>query len=175
MPELIFICAILLAILIIESIKMKKLNNPEPTETQELKEYPYKRKYLLTKNEYAFYKHLKTKCDQNNILICPKVRLEDIVEVTTTENKSKYRGYIRSRHLDFILCDNNLNVLCAIELDDNSHNTTKAQKIDTMKDNICKASNLPLYRIKNIYGKYDTEIDNIINSIMNPNKNSHNS
>ena len=169
--ELIIICIILVAILIaVEYMKMKKMpgQNSEPSEASELKEYPYKRKYLLTKNEYAFYKILKNKCDQNNILICPKVRLEDIVEVTTKENIIKYRGYIRSRHIDFLLCDEKLNVLCAVELDDNSHNTTKAKKTDTMKDNICKAAKLPLYRIKNIYGTYDAEIDKLIEAIKTP-------
>ena len=67
--------------------------------------YPYEKKLLLTKTEYAFYKILKEKCDSRNLLICPKVRMEDFVKVTDKKNVLKYRGYIRSRHIDFLICN----------------------------------------------------------------------
>lgn len=63
--------------------------------------YPYKKKMLLTKTEYAFYNILKIKCDKNNVLICPKIRMEDFLEVTDKQNKLKYRGYIKSRHIHY--------------------------------------------------------------------------
>ncbi|MDE7211838.1 MAG: DUF2726 domain-containing protein, partial [Lachnospiraceae bacterium] len=33
----------------------------------------------------------------------------------------KYRGYIKSRHVDFLICDSALHILAALELNDPSH------------------------------------------------------
>lgn len=157
------------ALLIKDSLKSKSNNTDNiPKKSPEAMIFPYRKKYLLSKNEYAFYKILKSKCDENNLLICPKVRLEDIIEVNTKQNINKYRGYIRSRHVDFILCDNKLNVLCAIELDDNSHNTSKAKKIDDFKNKLFESVNLPLHRIKNYY---ENNIDKIIAELKKDNPN----
>ena len=81
---------------------------------------PYKKRKLLTYTEYNFYKIMKKACDEKNLLICPKVRLEDFIDVTDKKNRMKYRGYIKSRHVDFIITDSKLNLLCGIELDDPS-------------------------------------------------------
>lgn len=118
---------------------------------------------LLTKTEYNFYTILKNRCDQINYLICPKVRLEDFIKVTAQE-KMKYRGYIKSRHIDFLICNSWLKIIAAIELDDPSHNTRKAQNTDTFKNKLFETINLPLYRIKtNDY--YLQKIDEILKQI----------
>lgn len=130
--------------------------------------FPYRKKYLLTKAEYSFYGILRKICETQNILICPKVRLEDIVEVTTKENILKYRGYIRSRHIDFLLCDNKLHVIAAIELDDNTHKTNKKViATDEFKDKLFNTINIPLFRVIMSEGSYETQIYNILNNINN--------
>ena len=110
--------------------------------------YPYKKRHLLTKQEYPFYMQLKQACDSNNLIICPKVRLEDICYVTEQHNVQKFRGYINSKHVDFLICDSKMNMLAAIELDDASHNGFEAKKIDSFKDNLFDTIGIPLYRIK---------------------------
>lgn len=127
-------------------------------------EMPYKRKHLLTSTEYAFFKVLKPICDAADYMICTKVRLEDLAEVTDKQNVLKWRGYIKSRHVDFILTDNKLNVLAAIELDDSSHNTQKAQKIDEFKNNFFIKIGIPLFRIKTGQD-YNEAIGNIIKGL----------
>ncbi|MCH5272732.1 MAG: DUF2726 domain-containing protein [Lachnospiraceae bacterium] len=107
----------------------------------------YRKKYLLSKTEYAFYIPLKKKCDEYNLLICPKVRLEDFIQVTAQE-RMKYRGYIKSRHVDFLICDMALNIITAVELDDESHNTATAQKTDMFKNDLYETIGIPLYRIR---------------------------
>lgn len=137
-----------------------------PQEPIETVYYPYKKKFLLTKTEYNFHKILQEECSRNNLLICPKVRMEDFLEVTDKNDYMKYRGYIKSRHIDFIICDKDLHILCGIELDDNSHNTEKAQKTDSFKDNVFKAIDIPLFRIKVSDGAYRIKIVNIINALI---------
>lgn len=161
--ELTMIIILIFTVIILllkDSFKSKsETNEILPKKTSEAMIFPYRKKYLLSKNEYAFYRILKNKCDENKLLICPKVRLEDIVEVNTKQNINKYRGYIRSRHIDFIICDDKLNVLCAIELDDSSHNTSKAKRVDEFKNKLFETVKLPLYRIRT---SYEENINNII-------------
>lgn len=123
----------------------------------------YQRKNLLTKTEYVFYGILKKKCDAANLLICPKVRLEDFILVTAKE-KMKYRGYIKSRHVDFLICDASLHILAAIELDDPSHLSQKAQHTDDFKNQLFRSVGVSLFRIRT--GEdYNQKIDEFINTL----------
>lgn len=125
---------------------------PEPEEKKEepfdFSYMPYKKRLLLTKTEYAFYTVLVKECYKRKLLVCPKVRLEDLVYITDKEHPFKYRGYVKSRHVDFVITDIRLNALAAIELDDPSHNTYKAAKTDRFKNELFKTINTPLIRIK---------------------------
>ena len=144
-------------------------NSPERITEEVEKVYPYAKKMLLTKAEYAFYKVLKAKCDQNNMLICPKVRMEDFLIVTDKKNTLKYRGYIKSRHIDFMICDDRLYLLAGIELDDNSHMDKDTAEKDEFKNKVFQTINLPLFRIKMSQGMYEKQIDEVLNSITQGN------
>lgn len=130
--------------------------------------YPYEMKMLLTKAEYAFYVLLKKECDKNKFLICPKVRMEDFLTVTDTENKHKYRGYIKSRHIDFMICNSKLYLLAGIEPDDPSHWNLSAAETDFMKNKIFEKIKLPLFRVSVSSGSYEEQIAHIMDSIKNP-------
>lgn len=152
---------------IIQEHKTEQIEKYETVNGERINYYPYKRKMLLTKTEYAFYNILKMKCDKNNLLICPKVRMEDFLEVTDKQNKLKYRGYIKSRHIDFMLCDSRLNLLAGIELDDKSHNEKEATAIDHFKNRVFQAINMPLFRVKVMQAEqYSNQIDNILSKII---------
>ena len=128
---------------------------------------PYQRNNLLTKTEYKFYLVLKRKCDEQNLLICPKVRLEDfiLVPLNNFQEKQKYRGYIKSRHVDFLITDSNLHILAGLELDDPTHDTPEAQIIDEFKDNLFATIGIPLFRIRT-NTRYATHIDSILQNII---------
>lgn len=147
------------------SLRRKKEKEEKENENPKLPDVlPYKRKMLLTKTEYTFFKILKPICDAADYMICPKVRLEDLADVTDRQNILKWRGYIKSRHIDFLLTDNRLNVLAAIELDDSSHNSDKAQKTDEFKNNFFVKIGIPLFRIRTGQD-YDEAIGNIIKGL----------
>ena len=82
---------IILLLIFALAIAIEQLTKKADNNNIKITEYPYKQKYLLTKTEYKFYKTLKTICDKQQIIICPKVRLEDFVEVISKDNKQKYR------------------------------------------------------------------------------------
>lgn len=162
MKSLIIIGIIIILLQILNRIISKKENK---TPKESITKYPYEKTYLLTKAEYAFYRILKNKCDNSNMIICTKVRLEDFIKVTEKQQYMKYRGYIKSRHVDFLICDDKLNIKFGIELDDNSHNNSETKRIDEFKDNLFKKITIPLYRVKMSNGMYEKEIDSIINKI----------
>jgi len=107
---------------------------------------PYKSKYILTKNEYLFYKELKKITDRNNLLICPKVGLKDLFDVTDKANYLSWFGKISQKHIDFLVCDGMLRPKYAIEVDDNSHQNR--EESDIFKNSLFKNSNIDIIRIK---------------------------
>lgn len=148
-----------------KGVQDSHVNNSAPKAINQLTAYPYEKKMLLTKAEYAFYHVLKRKCDENDLLICPKVRMEDFITVTDRKNTLKYRGYIKSRHIDFMICDNKLRLLAGIELDDSSHQSKDAANVDEFKNKVFKTIQLPLFRVKMSQGNYELQLDKIISEI----------
>lgn len=112
--------------------------------------YPYAAKPILTKREYRFYLILREVADEHHCLICPKVGVKDLLAVTDKKQYMKYFHKIAQKHVDFVVCDQNLYVLFAIELDDSSHETKDAKKRDRLKDKAFATAGIPLKRITEI-------------------------
>ncbi len=92
---------------------------------------------ILTQRERAFYRILKPVADKLELQICPKVRVADIVSIKKgTKDWQKWFNKIKSKHVDFLLCDYDMNIVLLIELDDRSHETERAQKNDRLKNAI---------------------------------------
>ena len=107
-------------------------------------------KSIATETEKAFYKILKQYCDERGYTVNLKTRLEDLVEYAKGMDyatKQKYRGQIKSRHVDYLIVDDDLNPVFAIELDDSSHNKKKAQEIDKFKNDLFDKIGIKLYRV----------------------------
>lgn len=90
--------------------------------------------------------------------------MEDFLRVTDPEQQAKYRGYIKSRHIDFMLCDKDLYLLAGLELDDASHNDPAAKKTDAFKNSVFQQIGLPLYRIS-VGKNYNKAIDQLIKDL----------
>lgn len=100
----------------------------------------YQSKYLLTKNEWFQYKRLKEIADIKGYVVCPKVRLFDIIEPKSGHKKYKTLKYkIQAKHVDFVICDRNMQIKAIVELDDNSHNTTERKERDAFVDLILRS------------------------------------
>lgn len=131
---------------------------------------PYQRAEILTPTEYQFWEKLYYKCSISNLIVCPKVRMEDIINVDKNhKDREILRNKIKSRHIDFILCDSHLRVLAGLELDDKSHQSLKAQKADNFKDEVFNSLDIPLYRIKVEPSKYTEEITRVISGLKTMN------
>ena len=119
----------------------------------------YQRKYLLTKFEYMEYQKLKEAAKARNYMICPKVRLLDLVEPYSNSPHYKTLLYkIQSKHVDFVITDDNLNVKVIIELDDNSHYTPERIERDKFVDTVLRSTGYTTIHVKSI----NTDIFDII-------------
>ena len=99
--------------------------------------FPYKFKYLLTKNEYYFYNNIKQITTPLNLQILAKIRLADLIEVDKIQAGKDYMKYfakIKSKHIDFAIADN-MKIIALIELDDNSHQQNERVERDNFVNN----------------------------------------
>ena len=114
------------------------LENQEKTEKQNVLidfSTAYQAKNLLTKNEWVQYKKLKEIADVKGYVICPKVRLFDVIEPIKGHDKYKTLMYkIQAKHIDFLICDKNMHIKAIIELDDSSHDNKDRKERDQFFD-----------------------------------------
>jgi hypothetical protein len=117
---------------------------------------PYiRRTALLTAAEQRFYTRL-FQAVGSEVLICPKVRLADVIEVRgdAIEWQAAWNR-IAAKHLDFVLATpDEQQILLGIELDDGSHMLPNRQQRDEWLDRALVAAGLPLLRVK-VRNDYD--------------------
>ena len=165
------IIIILIAVIIYLLFKSKKKSSktetiPQTTEepvkvTQNL---PYKKKLLLTTNEWSFYKSLKPVADELGYSVLAKIRLADLVEVNVSDKKDymKYFNKINKKHVDFVLAKpENLQIELLIELDDNSHNTAQKER-DEFIETLYEQTGYKLLRVRGS-AELKTKIEKAIN------------
>lgn len=158
MFALIIVIAILIVIIILREWKANRnkltdqIGEIKINVTQE--KLPYQKKFLLTKNEWSFYKNLKKITDKHNLHILSKIRLADLVEVKSGLDKKEWATYfskIKSKHIDFALCNpENLAVLLLIELDDSSHDKENIKERDSFIERVFNDTGYKLLRVRNV-------------------------
>lgn len=111
----------------------------------------YAAKYLLTKNEWYEHKKLQNIAEKKGLIICPKVRLLDIIEPRRSElNYLKLLHKIQAKHVDFLICDKAMHIKAVLELDDNSHNNKERQERDFFVDQILTSVGYKVIRTRSI-------------------------
>ncbi len=119
--------------------------------SEQQKVYKYQQIEIMSKAERSFYGVLKIALPES-IEIFTKVRIADLLKPNNKQNNKDWRiafNKISSKHFDFVLCDKQtLKTIAVIELDDNSHNTRKAQIKDKFINEACKSGNLKIIRFK---------------------------
>lgn len=147
-----FIWGILIAIIgfMIYNFLNKKQNTETKTSTKTDYSKNYQAKYLLTKNEWYEYRKLKKLAEGKGLQVCPKVRLLDIIEPRHGKNYMSLLGKIQNKHVDFVICDQDLRIKGILELDDNSHDTPKRQERDLFVDEILTSVGYTVIRTRGI-------------------------
>lgn len=136
---------------IIKIIKKRKNNNTNWAQIQ-ITPANYKRKYLLTHNEWAFYKHLKPIADKLGLTVLAKIRMADLVDPIGDTGSEYYKafGKVKAKHVDFALAKpDNLYIELLIELDDSTHK--EGNERDAFVENVYAAVGYKLLRVYNDY------------------------
>lgn len=122
---------------------------------------------LLTNREQKQYEHLKLLADEKKVLICPKVRMLDLVTpIHGVKNYKTLLSKVMSKHVDFVICDQRMQVLGIIELDDSTHLRKDRIERDEFVDTVLKSAG---YKIK-----HTLEItSNILDSFLDDNVATH--
>jgi len=98
----------------------------------------------MTLYEAMFFKNLLKYATKKGYIVCPKVRVSDII---TIERKRWHRRWnfigrpwivsakLDRLHVDFLLIkEKGLTTVCAIELDDKTHDSQERKKADNIKN-----------------------------------------
>lgn len=121
----------------------------------------YHRVSLLTAREQKEYQKLKMYADQKKLLICPKVRLLDLVTPRPgSKNYQTLLHKVMSKHVDFVICSQDMQVLGIIELDDTTHNHKDRIERDAFVDTVLRGSG---YKIIHTWEITVETLDRIIN------------
>lgn len=105
---------------------------------------------LFTPGECSFLGVLNQVIGESAVIF-GKVRIADVITPQKSKNRSKWQkafNKINSKHFDYILCDKtNFSVICVIELNDKSHNSSKCQLRDKFVEKACSSASLPLVTV----------------------------
>lgn len=114
-------------------------------------DFPYRRTKLLTDAELQLFHFMENNlCQIDRITILAKVRLADIAEVDTRVTlKKDFLWKITNKHVDFLICDKNtLDIICAVELDDYTHETQEAKERDMFIMQVLDSVGIKTIRIR---------------------------
>lgn len=109
---------------------------------------PYQlRDDFMSNAEISFYHVLRLALDGKGI-ICPKVSLAELFFVTDKAQFQRYFNMISRKRVDFVVCDPaTLKPLCAIELDDKSHQKADRQDRDEFVEDLFMQTGTKLLRV----------------------------
>ncbi|GAA4861304.1 DUF2726 domain-containing protein [Luteimonas vadosa] len=114
-------------------------------------DFPYQRgKPLFSAAERSFLGVLDQAVGPDH-RVFGKVRVADVAAVKPGLSNSARQGAlnrIAAKHFDFVICrSGDLSVICAVELNDKSHGSRKAQSRDELLANVCRVIDLPLLTV----------------------------
>jgi hypothetical protein len=101
-----------------------------------------------------------------------KVRVADLVAIKTgldPRTRQAALNRIAQKHFDFVVCTGPaLAPLCAIELNDSSHNSSSAKRRDELVSSVCAQVGLPLLVVKAAASYQPEAIRQQLSSITQP-------
>lgn len=125
---------------------------------------------IMSQKERSFYRSVKPIADELALTVFCKVRLADLVNVPKNTNKwHTWFNYIKSKHIDFVLVDRDMNIKALIEVDDKTHNRDDRKQRDEFIDKMFRQLGievLHIYSWGNSYG--GVNLKSTITTALNP-------
>ncbi len=121
---------------------------------------------FFNRSEFAFYQLLEEKVPKN-FMIFSKTRIEDFIRVKSGLSKNEtwwLRSRIKSRHVDFLICNEHGTPKIAIEIDGWSHNNFDRKNRDNFVNELYNEVWLPIKHIR-VGENFEQKIDEIVDSL----------
>lgn len=126
------------------------LNPTKPLSKNHAKEKPqhtnnnyramYEPRFLMTINEKYQYHTIKRWATERNLIVFTKIRVLDLINPRNNISNSQVALWkIQAKHVDFVVCDQDINVKCIIEINDNSHNRGDRMERDQFLKEVLEA------------------------------------
>lgn len=165
----IVIAVIILAVALVIVSKLQK------GDASALADFPYQSaEVLFTPAERSFYGVLEQSVGES-AKVLGKVRVADVIKPRKGLSRSEWQkafNKISAKHFDFLLCKNDeLSIICAIELDDSSHNSKNRQKRDELLKSVCEAASVPLIQVPAKAGYVINDIKGLLTPYLELNEN----
>lgn len=122
--------------------EIKPVQADELQNFQESKPLDIRKSYLMTNHEKTMFGELRQSVPECNIFV--QVSFSAILWSPSQATRNKYNRKI----IDFVITDQNFNILAVIELDDKSHDTQEQQEKDQERDNILKTAGYKVLRYR---------------------------
>ncbi len=148
---------------ILRQVALTFFSGPEEEYVQEYEYIPNSRYTskikFLTRNERDFFEALYNIAG-NHYYIFAQVRLADIFNAQGDDRSAYFTAFnkIAAKHVDFLLCDKDLNILTGIELDDSTHELGYRQERDYFVNELFEEAGIPLLRFLVRESYYPDEI-----------------
>lgn len=136
---------VVLVIAAIVLIKSKQSRKSEVTD------YPYQKTEVLFSPAERSFLGVLDQAVGEDARILGKVRVADVIVPKKGIPRSDWQrafNKISSKHFDYVLCkQDDLTVVCAIELDDSSHQSKNRRNRDEFLRGVCSAAGIPLVQV----------------------------
>lgn len=142
---------LVVACIIISAISVM-MNGSSSNRTRNKTTYRYQlRKHLMTSREEDFFKTLN-EIFKERWYVIPQVNLSSLLNHEVKgQNWNGAFQHINRKTVDYVLLSkSDLSVVCAIELDDSTHDSPARRKRDAEVENIFQSVKLPLVRFRNV-------------------------
>lgn len=134
-------------------------------------EYPYSKQEVLFSPAERSFLGVLSQAVGDEAQIFGKVRVADVITPKKGMPRSDWQkafNKISGKHFDFILCDkNDLSIICAIELDDSTHQSKNRTKRDQFLVGACKSSSVPLIQVPAKSSYIINEIRGLLSPYLN--------
>lgn len=114
--------------------------------------FPYQRTSALFSAAERSFLSVLDQAASPDYRIFGKVRIADVATLKSGISASARQGALNrvaSKHFDFVACRaSDFSVVCAVELNDKSHGSKRAQVRDEFVVGVCRAIGLPLLQVQ---------------------------
>ena len=157
--EFIFLLIFIIIVIAVILKVVEKSSSDSSTKNQPTGFDYVSRNSVMTQNEINGFRVIDEALGKS-YYVFPQIHLSSLLDSQVVDKKTKWSAHlhINRKSVDYVVCDRaTLKPVCAIELDDRTHDWKSRIERDELVERILAEARMPLIRIKTI-SELDTEL-----------------